>query len=37
LNGVDLTPGGPERLAQFIANDFNGWKKLVQRAELKIE
>jgi tripartite-type tricarboxylate transporter receptor subunit TctC len=36
-DGVDLTPGGPERLAQFIANDFNGWKKLVQQAELKIE
>jgi tripartite-type tricarboxylate transporter receptor subunit TctC len=36
-DGVELTPGGPERLAQFIANDFNGWKKLVQQAELKIE
>jgi tripartite-type tricarboxylate transporter receptor subunit TctC len=36
-DGVELTPGGPERLAQFISNDFNGWKKLVQQAELKIE
>jgi tripartite-type tricarboxylate transporter receptor subunit TctC len=36
-DGVELTPGGPERLAQFIANDFNGWRKLVQQAELKIE
>jgi tripartite-type tricarboxylate transporter receptor subunit TctC len=36
-DGVDLTPGGPERLVQFIANDFNGWKRLVQEAELKIE
>jgi tripartite-type tricarboxylate transporter receptor subunit TctC len=36
-DGVDLTPGGPERLAQFIANDFNGWKKLVTDARLKID
>lgn len=36
-DGVDLTPGGPERLASFIANDYNGWKKLVADARLKIE
>ena len=36
-DGVDLTPGGPERLAAFIANDYNGWKKLVADARLKIE
>jgi tripartite-type tricarboxylate transporter receptor subunit TctC len=36
-DGVDLTPGGPDRLAAFIANDFNGWKKLVTDARLKIE
>ena len=36
-DGVDLTPGGPERLAAFIANDYNGWKKLVIDAKLKLE
>jgi tripartite-type tricarboxylate transporter receptor subunit TctC len=36
-DGVDLTPGGPDRLAGFIANDFNGWKKLVADARLKID
>ena len=36
-DGVDLTPGGPERLASFIANDYRGWKKLVADARLKIE
>lgn len=36
-DGVDLTPGGPERLAAFIANDYNGWKRLVVDARLKLE
>ncbi len=36
-DGVELTPGGPERLAAFIANDYNGWKKLVADAKLKVE
>ena len=36
-DGVDLTPGGPERLATFIANDFSNWKKLVTDARLKLE
>ena len=36
-DGVDLTPGGPERLASFIANDYSGWRKLVADARLKIE
>ena len=36
-DGVELTPGGPERLAAFIANDYNGWKKLVADARLKVE
>ena len=36
-DGVELTPGGPERLAQFIAHDYNGWKKLVVDAKLKVE
>ena len=36
-DGVDLTPGGPERLAAFIVNDYNGWKKLVSDAKLKVE
>ena len=36
-DGVDLTPGGPERLAAFIANDYDGWKKLVADAKLKVD
>ena len=36
-DGVDLTPGGPERFAAFIANDYDGWKKLVADAKLKID
>jgi len=36
-DGVELTPGGPDRLAAFIANDYNGWKKLVMDAKLKLE
>ena len=36
-DGVDLTPGGPDRLAAFIANDYNGWKKLVADARLRLE
>jgi tripartite-type tricarboxylate transporter receptor subunit TctC len=36
-DGVELTPGGPDRLAVFIANDYNGWKKLVSDAKLKVE
>ncbi len=36
-DGVELTPGGPERLASFIANDYSGWMKLVAEAKLKIE
>lgn len=36
-DGVELTPGGPDRLTSFIYSDFNGWKKLVVDAKLKIE
>ena len=36
-DGVDLAPGGPERLAAFITNDYTGWKKLVADAKLKLE
>ncbi|TAG44766.1 MAG: tripartite tricarboxylate transporter substrate binding protein [Betaproteobacteria bacterium] len=36
-DGVELTPGGPDRLTSFINSDFNGWKKLVIDAKLKIE
>jgi tripartite-type tricarboxylate transporter receptor subunit TctC len=36
-DGVELTPGGPDRLASFIYSDYNGWKKLVTDAKLKIE
>jgi tripartite-type tricarboxylate transporter receptor subunit TctC len=34
--GVEITPGGPERLGLLIANDFYGWKKLVADAKIKI-
>jgi tripartite-type tricarboxylate transporter receptor subunit TctC len=36
-DGVELTPGGPDRLTTFINSDFNGWKKLVVDTKLKIE
>ncbi len=36
-DGVDITPGGPDRLAAFIANDFNGWRGVVRDARLKLE
>lgn len=36
-DGVELTPGGPERLAAFIASDYNGWKRLVAEARLRLE
>ncbi|MBL8311020.1 MAG: tripartite tricarboxylate transporter substrate binding protein [Burkholderiales bacterium] len=36
-DGVDLTPGGPERLAKFIEQDFNGWKRLMREAKLSLE
>ncbi len=36
-DGVDLTPGGPDRLAAFIANDYHAWRKLVADARLKVE
>ena len=36
-DGVDLMPGGPDRLAAFIANDYNGWKKMVADARLKVD
>ncbi|MCZ2134076.1 MAG: tripartite tricarboxylate transporter substrate binding protein [Burkholderiales bacterium] len=36
-DGVDITPGGPDRLAVFIANDFNGWRGVVRDARLKLE
>ena len=36
-DGVDLTPGGPDRLAAFIAHDYNGWKKLVADIRLKLD
>ena len=36
-DGVDLMPGGPDRLAAFIASDYYGWKKLVVDAKLKVE
>jgi tripartite-type tricarboxylate transporter receptor subunit TctC len=36
-DGVELTPGGPERLASFIANDFNGWRKLIAEGNLRFD
>ncbi|MCC7068672.1 MAG: tripartite tricarboxylate transporter substrate binding protein [Burkholderiales bacterium] len=36
-DGVEITPGGPDRLAAFIANDFNGWRGVVRDARLKLE
>lgn len=36
-DGVELTPGGPERLASFIADDFNGWRKLVANGNLRFD
>ncbi|MCS6995811.1 MAG: tripartite tricarboxylate transporter substrate binding protein [Casimicrobiaceae bacterium] len=36
-DGVELTPGGPERLASFIANDYNGWRKLIAEAKLRFD
>ncbi len=36
-DGVELTPGGPDRLTSFINNDLNGWRKLVVDAKLTIE
>jgi tripartite-type tricarboxylate transporter receptor subunit TctC len=36
-DGVELTPGGPDRLTSFINSDFNGWRRLVVDAKLKIE
>ena len=36
-DGVDITPGGPDRLAAFIANDVNGWRGVVRDARLKLE
>ncbi len=34
--GVEITPGGPERLSTMIAGDFNGWRKLVATAKIKL-
>jgi tripartite-type tricarboxylate transporter receptor subunit TctC len=36
-DGVELTPGGPDRLTSFINSDFNGWRKLVIDAKLNVE
>lgn len=36
-DGVELMPGGPERLAKFIEQDYNGWKRLVREAKLLLE
>jgi tripartite-type tricarboxylate transporter receptor subunit TctC len=36
-DGVELTPGGPDRLTSFINSDLNGWRKLVVDAKLTIE
>jgi tripartite-type tricarboxylate transporter receptor subunit TctC len=34
--GVEITPGGPDRLSTLIAGDVNGWRKLVASAKIKL-
>ena len=36
-DGVDLTPGGPERMQAFISNDLAAWKKLIGDAKIVLE
>ena len=36
-DGVDLTPGGPERMQAFIASDLGAWKKLISEAKIVLE
>ena len=36
-DGVELTPGGPERMQAFIASDLAAWKKLIVDAKLVLE
>ena len=36
-DGVDLTPGGPERMQAFISNDLGAWKKLIGDAKIILE
>ncbi len=34
--GVEITPGGPDRLRTMIAGDYFGWRKLVAEAKIKL-
>jgi tripartite-type tricarboxylate transporter receptor subunit TctC len=36
-DGVELTPGGPERMQAFIASDLAAWRKLIAEAKLVLE
>jgi tripartite-type tricarboxylate transporter receptor subunit TctC len=36
-DGVELTPGGPERMQAFIASDLAGWRRLITEAKLVLE
>ncbi len=36
-DGVDLTPGGPERMQTFIAADMAAWRKLIVEAKLQLD
>jgi len=36
-DGVDLTPGGPERMQTFIAADMAAWRKLIVDAKLLLD
>ena len=36
-DGVDLTPGGPERMQSFIAADLGAWRKLIVDAKLLLD
>jgi tripartite-type tricarboxylate transporter receptor subunit TctC len=34
--GVEITPGGPERMATMVSGDFMNWQKLVAVAKIKV-
>jgi tripartite-type tricarboxylate transporter receptor subunit TctC len=36
-DGVELTPGGPERMQAFIAGDLAAWRRLIAEAKLVLE
>lgn len=36
-DGVELSPGGPERMQPFIASDLAAWRRLIREAKLVLE